>query len=592
MNIATLPHTEESKSGFYPTPFSVAEKLLAGIDWKLVENILEPSAGKGDLAEAAARLWQIGNDCRTMMYSREEINIDAIEIDPNLRAILGHRFSHERRRELSARIEQGEKSLNDELCTIQHTQLNIVGDDFLAFDSRKQYNLIVMNPPFAQGDEHLLKAIRLQERYGGEIRCILNAETIRNPYTNQRKLLVKKLESFGADISFEEDAFLDSERATGVDIAIVKISIPAPKSESVIFEHLRKAAAVDEEPVSPTEMTVTDYIKSIVAQFKVECDAGLELIREYNAMKPYIMDSFEGEKNPFRKPILSLELGTSGYGSHEPISPNVFLEAVRQKYWRALLSNEEFMSQLTSNLREEYRNQVAAMTQYDFSEFNIRQIMYQMNAKMGKGIEETILGFFDKVTQEYSWYPEMSQNIHYFNGWKTNMVYKVNKKVILPCNGVFSSYAWRSDAFSVDTAYHILSDIEKVFNYLDGNSTEDIDLRSRLDFASKIGNTRKITTKYFLVTFYKKGTMHIEFTNQELLDRFNIYCCRHKNWLPPTYARKRYADLDQEEKAVVDQFHDGEQKGNPQKAYEKVMQNAQYYLAEPTQQMPALTANF
>ena len=36
---------------FYPTPKELAEKMLTGIDWTFTREILEPSAGKGDLAE-------------------------------------------------------------------------------------------------------------------------------------------------------------------------------------------------------------------------------------------------------------------------------------------------------------------------------------------------------------------------------------------------------------------------------------------------------------------------------------------------------------------------------------------------------------
>ena len=49
--------------------------------------------------------------------------------------------------------------------------------------------------------------------------------------------------------------------------------------------------------------------------------------------------------------------------------------------------------------------------------------------------------------------------------------------------------------------------------------------------------------------------MHIRFHNEELLERFNIYCSRGKNWLPPNYGKRTYADMPQEEQAVIDSFH-------------------------------------
>ena len=77
--------------------------------------------------------------------------------------------------------------------------------------------------------------------------------------------------------------------------------------------------------------------------------------------------------------------------------------------------------------------------------------------------------------------------------------------------------------------------------------------------------------KYFTVTFYKKGTCHITFNNDELLKKFNIFGSQHKGWLPPSYGKKAYKDMTAEEKAVVNEF-EGE------KEYNKVISNKEYYL--------------
>lgn len=78
--------------------------------------------------------------------------------------------------------------------------------------------------------------------------------------------------------------------------------------------------------------------------------------------------------------------------------------------------------------------------------------------------------------------------------------------------------------------------------------------------------------KYFYVTIYKKGTVHIEFKDQKLVDRFNIYACQHKNWLPPTYGKFHYEEMTQDEKAVIDSFQGKEN-------YEKILAEKEYYLS-------------
>ena len=160
----------------------------------------------------------------------------------------------------------------------------------------------------------------------------------------------------------------------------------------------------------------------------------------------------------------------------------------------------------------------------------------------------------------------------------------------IPTYGMFSSYSWSKDAFELHQAESTISDIEKVFDYLDGNETAAVDLHGVLLRACEAGQTRNIPCKYFDVTLYKKGTMHIKFRNQALVDRFNIYCCRKKNWLPPNYGKAAYKDMTAEERTVVDGFHGDGSEGAGEAEYQVVMAKPAYYLAEPTKEMPMLMA--
>lgn len=105
----------------------------------------------------------------------------------------------------------------------------------------KEYDLIVMNPPFSNGCKHLLKALEMQKRNGGAVICLLNAETLKNPCTNDRQDLQRKLAEYNAKIEYMQDAFLDAERKTAVEIALVKVQLPEVHRESFILEGLRKA---------------------------------------------------------------------------------------------------------------------------------------------------------------------------------------------------------------------------------------------------------------------------------------------------------------------------------------------------------------
>ena len=608
MNMTEIITTDEAREGFYPTPPNVVEKLLDGIDWYKVVNVLEPSAGKGNLVDGIASAWS--KELSNYRHRDSTIDVDCIEIDPYLRSIVQYEYGGQRQEEMRKRIRELESdreydyTLHRYVCrnpsdAAEHRELEaehdkrkaiycrIIHDNFLSFNSRKRYSLIVMNPPFSNGDEHLLHAINLQSRHGGAIRCVLNAETLLNPYTNRRKILRAKLEELDADVSYLDGAFSDGERKTDVRVAIVKIDVPAPETgESEIYERLKAAAKVEETaPDEVTDLAVADFLQEIVTRFNVEVDAGLALIREYKAMQPYLLRSLSSEET-YNKPLLALRI--DGDSEYTELDVNRYLRLTRRKYWKALFSNKEFTGKLTSNLREKYQGMVDKMQEYDFTLFNIQQIMVEMNAEMLKGVQDTIVALFDRMTEQHSWYPECQKNIHYYNGWKTNKAHKINNKVILPVNGMFSCYYWEKDTFSIHNAYSTISDIEKVFEYLDGNMSAPVDLHFALECAHKAGQTKNIRCKFFDVTLYKKGTMHIKFHDQALVDRFNIYCSRKKNWLPPNYGRTAYTDMDQEAKTVVDGFHGNGAEGSGAAAYGEVMKRQGYFLSEPGGQLVAL----
>lgn len=595
MDMRDLTVTEEAENGFFPTPPEVAELLLADLDWCYIYDVLEPSAGKGNLVFAVAqKYWELHGNKWGDISTR--VNVECIEFDPYLRTVLQYEFGGQRLDELWDAVPRDQRGyelklkypeLAKEIHPRRAINFRIVHDDFLTCDTRKAYHLIVMNPPFSNGDAHLLKAIQMQERYGGMIRCILNAETLLNPYTNQRKVLKKKLEQYEAEVSFHDNAFSHAERKTDARIAIIKINIPVPKHDSTIYDRLKKAAEVNSVPVGEVhDLTIADFMTQIITNYNVEVDAGLELIREYEALKPYILTSMQTTGNT---PSSILSLSVSGSKSYY-LSTNDYVKAVRRKYWEALFTNKKFVGTLTTNIRDKYYQMVDKMQEYDFTLYNIQQIAAEMNAEMCKGIQDTIVALFDRMTVEHSWYPECSQNVHYFNGWKTNQAHKIGMKVILPVNDMFSVYSWERDKLNARNAENTISDIEKVFDYLDGNMTAPVDLHSVIDSAVQTGTTKNMQCKYFTLTVYKKGTMHLKFNNQKLVDRFNIYCCQKKGWLPPSYGKASYTDMDQESRAVVDGFDGDGSKGSGEKAYTEIMAHADYYLSAPTQQRLALGA--
>ena len=153
----------EQNKDFYPTPGRLIEKMLFSLDFDYIQSILEPSAGKGDIVDKIKKKEDSG-------WKKRNFDIDCIESDSNLQHIL------------------------------KGKSYRLVYNDFLNYETMKEYDLIIMNPPFSNGCKHLLKALEMQKRNGGAIVCLLNAETLKNQCNNDRITLVRLLAEYNANI--------------------------------------------------------------------------------------------------------------------------------------------------------------------------------------------------------------------------------------------------------------------------------------------------------------------------------------------------------------------------------------------------------
>ena len=545
-------------SEFYPTPSALAGQLLAGVDWDMVDSVLEPSAGMGNLIDFAQKR---SNSYRKKSYysGRTLDDVDCIELDPNLRAILtgkGYRVVH---------------------------------DDFLDYFTRKRYSLILMNPPFSHGDRHLLHAIELCAN-GGQIACILNAETIRNPYTGSRMALAKELKRYGATIRFVNDAFAHAPRQARVDVALINLTIPASSADTSIWDELKKAQDVYFESESPQELAPANDIDRLLLEYALLCEAGISLMRKYNGVAPHIQNS---RTSKYSKPIITLQV--SGHDCDNECSAddvNRFLRSVRSRYWTELFDLPDLRDRMTSAMRDEYHSTIDRMRDYEFSRFNIQQVLDQIRGQIVVGVEEAIIKCFDKLSAEHTYNADIqNDNVHYYNGWKSNKAHCVNIKCVIPTYGCFARgykrdkygrYKDTLEGLDTHSCFGVLDDLEKALDYLDRGETWSCNLMYRLQEAERAGQTGNIHCKYFDVTFYKKGTCHVRFRDRKIVDRLNIYVGRQRAWLPPTYGKVHYEEMDEESRRIVDEFQGRE-------AYDAIMESPGDYIIE-TQAMALLTA--
>lgn len=491
---------------YYPTPIELG-KRLANLIKRPQPPILEPSAGTGDLIQAFQSVHKF-------RYPNEEFH--CVELNP----------------------ERG--------ATLKGNEFVVVWDDFLTFNPLMPYRTIIMNPPFHDGAKHLQKALHILAD-GGEIACILNAETIRNPYTNERKALIEQLEAANYQAEFVQGAFAD----TDVEVALIHVKKAQGAVHCATFENFKKSVITERE-AQPQMLIRHGEIDALIDCYCAEVKAALQLYDEvinYNRVCIH---------EPYNE-IFSIKLHSQGEG-HSGI-----VKAINYNYWCRLLHSEELDRLLTSDAVRDYSSKLRQMQEYEFNERNILQLKADLTANLFGSIDAAIMKVWHNFTHRFS--TDNTANIHYYNGWRTNKAFKCNKKVIIPLYA-FDYIGERIDLYNVQNE---LADIEKAMCYLDCGRTESSEMAQLLMEARERGVTRGIDTKFFIVDVYKKGTCHLTFKDMDLLKKFNLYCGRKLHWLPDDYGRKPYDALDDEERAVVDSFEGC-------LSYTQTYSNQQFYL--------------
>lgn len=495
---------------FYPTPEDLICKMVSKIHWGEANYILEPSAGAGHIIK----------QMRDSGSRHRRLDIHSIEIDDDLRNML---------------IGSGEK---------------VVGKDFLNYAGLIQFDTIIMNPPFSNGEAHLLKAIDIL--YSGQIVCLLNAETIRNPHTNQKLDLVSRLEDLGAEIEYIQNAFLDAERKTAVEVALITIKIER-EVENDLFagaEDRVREHQTEEIDGQIKDVAKPDTIEAVVDDYNFRVKMGIKTIQDFYRNSKYIgghMQIVIEQKDLYDRGTLTQELKKK---------TNEFLESIRHSFWNKTLTLPQFEKRLTEAKSKEFRESLKRHSDIEFTVANVRAFFENLMGSYQKTLTDAIEDLFDTMTIKYAWDEALhNKNVHYYNGWKTNDAFKVNKRVIMPYIGL--EHVW-------DNKYKLrwestakLNDIDKVMNYFEGKNHYLKISDSAAQFEEGRGDIfQLLESEFFMIRFYKKGTTHLTFKSEDIRRRFNIEVGKRKGWLPQDYGHVPFEQLTHETQEIVKSFEE------------------------------------
>lgn len=506
---------------FYPTPEHIIKKMLEpyyskyNTDFLCLSDktILEPSAGKGDIIDFIKEA-----------YSHfDPQNVFCIESDVNLQAIL------------------------------KDKNYRLLGTDFLSFTTDRMINLIIMNPPFDEGDKHLLKAwdVIFAE---GEIVCLLNQETINNAYSNDRKRLQAIISEYGTTEELGR-CFDTAERKTAVEVVLVRLKKPSIQKFDYCFtENVTNEETYisnDSFNLDSNNIVIRDVIGGIIQDYdnvKKSLGTAIKAMQEFNYYFKRIDTSEYQSKDILQK--LADDVKSRNNDSFETMFYTAFdkqLPEIKRKVWSNIFDKTEIKNYLSSGVKKQIEKEQSEYSIMDITEDNIKNLLRNLVISRDNMIKETILEVFDKMTD---WDIKNKMNIE---GWKTNSAYKVNRKFICPpywikCD-TYDSYSRFSVSYSYGYYDFPTRDLDLIMSLLDGKKLSQIKtisqaLETRFENLGKIEKNEKYDntceSTYFNIKFWKKGTLHVEFKEERLWKEFNRLACLGKNWIGDDTNSKEY----------------------------------------------------
>jgi predicted RNA methylase len=478
---------------FYVTPPALAARLWSKFKDRDFERVLDAFAGTGALGEAVPLSYGYG--------SRNGVPIDSIEIDgtkhPTLR-------------------EKG------------HT---VVGLDFFAFEGGEIYSHVVMNPPFAIGARAVLKAWDML--WEGEIAAIVNAESIRNPYTREREQLVRLIEEHG-DVEYVELAFRgpDVERETDVEVALVHLVKPAEAGRDWIgglIDSMVVDKNVETEVELPTELALpASFVDTQCAIFRAAVRAMREAKRAEAVAVHYAQRI--GKTMAAHNGEAALKPGAD---IRRTIAESY--SELKDRAWTSILRSTETLTRLSSSVQRQAEAQFETIKKLDFTEPNVYGFLLGLVQSQPEMQLDMACDVFDTITRYHS------ENTVYYRGWKSNDKHHAGARRIRTSRFIIPGHPegqWSRHSAEWGMLQQ-LADFDKVFAMLDGKRQPLVSLahvfQTRYD---ELRTGARVSTTYFDVRYYRGiGTIHFFARDKAVIDRLNKVVGRRRQWLPPEGMR-------------------------------------------------------
>ena len=379
--------------------------------------------------------------------------------------------------------------LNEDLSKILQTKCRVIGGDFFKATSEdvSHVDLIVMNPPFSNANKHIEHAYNIAPE-GCEIISLCNNATIE--VSRGRSVLHSLIKDYGITENLG-NCFDNAERKTGIDIGLIRLFKPLVSSDSSFDGFFLED---DDEQTSGEGITSYNEVYATVQ-------------RHVGALKIFDkMDSMRSELN-YTLSDLNIDKVSFLLNYNDKITTREeFSKYIQKKSWRNIFSKMKIDKYMTSKAMEDVNKFVEQQQKYPFTMKNIYRmfdiIMGTRRQMMNRSLEIAV----DSFTKH------SHENRFGVEGWKTNSGHMLNHKFIVER---VVNFDWGKIKLCYGQQIDKLNDLSKVLCLITGKNYDDIgSLNSLFNNIGEVKSGQWYEWGFFSLKCFKKGTMHIKFTNK------------------------------------------------------------------------------
>lgn len=407
--------------------------------------------------------------------------------------------------------------INKDLQEIVKQKSSLIGEDFFLCkpDQISHIDAIFMNPPFSNADKHILHAWEIAPD-GCEIVSLCNWTLIER--SNHR---VGRLITEYGSTNYLGDCFTDAERKTGVEVGILRLHKPISRSD---FEFDGFFMEEDEEEQGIGIMQYNE-VRALVNRY-------VGTMKAFDAMKESI-DSVNNMIGQIGMSNIALIIG------HEKdvTTKQQFSKIIQMRSWKYIFNKMNMEKYVTSGVMKDINKFVETQEKVPFTMKNIYRMLHIIIGTRQETFNRALEEAIDNFTRH------THENRFGVEGWKTNNGHMLNKKFII--EGIMETQSYMG--FNVKHSSYNLARIDDLVKVLSNITATDYNTIGSLYRFNYDKNHNKMFTiepntwyewGFFDVKFFKKGTMHVKFRDNNVWYKLNKAYGELKGFtLPEKYSK-------------------------------------------------------